>query len=51
MVAGVFLGLSASRLRETRLLGVFILALMLSLEFVLNRRAARAQAKQINQLV
>jgi hypothetical protein len=51
MIAGVFLGLSASRLRETRLLGIFVLALMLSLEFALNRRAARAQAKQISQLV
>lgn len=51
MIAGVLYGISASRLLETRLLGVFILALMLSLEFVLNRRAARAQALQIRQLV
>ena len=51
MIAGVLYGISASRLRETRLLGLFILALMLSLEFVLNRRAGREQAMQIRQLV
>jgi len=51
MTAGVLYGISTSRLMETRLLGLFILALMLSLEFVLNRRAARAQAMQIRQLV
>jgi hypothetical protein len=51
VIAGVLYGISASRLLETRLLGVFILALMLSLEFVLNSRAARAQALQIRHLV
>lgn len=51
MVVGVLYGIFTSRLMETRLLGLFILALMLSLEFVLNRRAARAQAMQIRQLV
>lgn len=51
MIAGVLYGISASHLLETRLLGVFILALMLSLEFVLNSRAARAQALQIRHLV
>lgn len=51
MIAGVLYGISKSSLSETRLLGLFILALMLSLEFVLNRRAARAQAMQIRQLV
>jgi hypothetical protein len=51
MIAGVLYGISASRLIETRFLGVFILALMLSLEFALNRRAARAQVLQIRQLV
>ena len=50
MVAGVLYGISASRLLETRLLGLFVLALMLFLEFALNRRAARAQALQIRQL-
>ena len=51
MIAGVLYGIFTSRLMETRLLGLFILALMLSLEFVLNRLAARAQAMQIRQLV
>ena len=51
MIAGVLAGLSASRLFETRLLGGLILVLMLSLEFFLNRRAGRAQAAQIRQLV
>lgn len=51
LITGVLYGISASGLLETRLLGGFILALMLSLEFVLNRRAARAQAIQIRQLV
>ena len=51
MIAGVLYGISKSSLIETRLLGLFILALMLFLEFVLNRRAARAQETQIRQLV
>jgi hypothetical protein len=51
MIVGVLYGLSGTRLLETRLLGLFILALMLSLEFALNRRAARAQAIQIRSLV
>jgi hypothetical protein len=51
MIAGVLYGISASHLLETRLLGIVILALMLSLEFALNRHAARAQATQIRQLV
>lgn len=51
MVAGVLYGISGTHLKETRLLGLFILALMLSLEFFLNRHAARAQAAQIRQLV
>ena len=51
MIAGVLYGISASQLLETRVLGLFILALMLALEFVLNRRAARAQAMEIRQLV
>jgi hypothetical protein len=38
-------------LLETWLLGLFVLALMLFLEFALNRRAARAQAIQIRALV
>ena len=51
MIVGVLYGISESHLMETRILGLFILALMLSLEFVLNRRAGRAQAMQIRQLV
>jgi hypothetical protein len=51
MIAGVVYGISASRLMETRFLGLFILGLMLSLEFVLNRRAARTQVVQIREVV
>jgi hypothetical protein len=50
MIFGMFYGIAASKLLETRLLGLFILALMLSLEFVLNRRADRVQSAQIRQL-
>jgi hypothetical protein len=51
MIAGVLYGISASHLVRTKLLGLFILVLMLVLEFVLNRRAARVQTLQIRQLV
>lgn len=51
MVTGVLYGISASRLWETRALGLFILALMLGLEFVLNLRAAREQRREIDGLV
>lgn len=51
MIAGVLYGISASVLWETRLLGLFILGLMLSLEFALNLRAGREQAREINTLV
>jgi hypothetical protein len=51
MIVGVLYGISSSKLIETRLLGGFVLALTLFLEFVLNLRAARAQAIQIRQLV
>lgn len=51
MIVGVFYGISRSGLVETRLLGAFVLALMLSLEFALNRLAARAQDIQIRRLV
>jgi hypothetical protein len=50
MIFGMFYGIAASKLLETRLLGLFILTLMLSLEFVLNRRADRVQSAQIRQL-
>jgi len=51
MIAGVLYGVLGSQWMETRLLGLFILGLMLSLEFFLNRRAARTQEAQIRQLV
>jgi hypothetical protein len=51
MIAGVLYGISRSALTETRVVGLFVLALMLSLEFALNRRAARAQDLQIRQLI
>jgi hypothetical protein len=51
MIAGVFYGIAGSRLWETKLLGVFVLTLMLSLEYFLNRSAARMQAAEIRQLI
>lgn len=51
MIAGVLYGISECHLPETRLLGLFILALMLSLEFFLSRHAARVQALEIRRLV
>jgi hypothetical protein len=51
MIAGLAYGISASKLLATRFLGGFVLVLMLFLEFALNRRAERAQAIQIRQLV
>jgi hypothetical protein len=51
MIAGVTYGLFGSRLWETRALGIFILGLMLLLEFALNWRAGRAQRIQIRGLV
>jgi len=51
MIAGVGYGIWGSRLWETRVLGLIILALMLSLEFALNRWMGRMQAKQIAKLI
>jgi hypothetical protein len=51
MIAGILYGISGSSLIATRLLALFVLALMLTLEVALNRRAARAQSLQIHQLV
>ena len=51
MIVGVLYAISRSELLETRFLGAFVLALMLSLEFALNRLAGRAQAIQIRQRV
>ncbi len=51
MIAGVLYGIYGSRLVETQLLGIFVLALMLSLEAALNLRSASEQASRIRQLV
>jgi len=51
MIAGVLYGISSSHLLETRLLGLLILALMLSLEFALNLAASRRQSFEIRQLI
>lgn len=49
MIVGVLYGIWASRLMETRILGAFVLVLMLVLESALNRRAERVQASQIRE--
>jgi len=51
MIVGVFYGIWSSALWETRALGLFVLTLMLGLEFVLNRVAARKQSRELAQLV
>lgn len=51
MIVGVLYGIYSSRLLETRILGLFVLLLMLSLEFVLNRRAGRLQDREIRQII
>jgi hypothetical protein len=51
MVVGVFYGIAGGSTIGTRILGILVLALMLSLEYVLNRRATRAQQRQIRELV
>jgi hypothetical protein len=51
MIVGVFYGIAASRLMETRILGLFVLSLMLSLEYFLNRSAGFRQAREIRQLI
>jgi len=51
MIAGVIYGIAPSPLLETRLLGLFVLVLMLSLEYFLNYFAANRQAVEIRQLV
>jgi hypothetical protein len=51
MTAGVLFGIYAARFRETRLLGLLVLTLMLSVEIVLNRLADRRQSLQIETLV
>jgi hypothetical protein len=51
MIAGVLYGIWPSALWETRMLGLFILGLMLGLEHVLNRRAAREQSRQLDAIL
>jgi hypothetical protein len=51
MIVGVVYGAAPSRLAETKLSGAFVLLLMLSMEIVLNFLAARAQARQIGDLL
>jgi hypothetical protein len=51
MIVGVVYGAAPSRLAETKILGALVLLLMLSLEIVLNFLAARAQARQIGDLL
>jgi len=51
MIAGVIYGIAPSDLLETRLLGLFVLMLMLSLEYFLNYFAAKRQAEEICQLI
>jgi len=51
MVAGVLYGIWGSQLLETRVLGLFILGLMLSLEFFLNRVAGARQRRKIREVV
>lgn len=47
MIAGVLYGIWPSRLLETKLLGLFVLAAMLSLETLLNRMAAKQQLRDL----
>lgn len=51
MAGGVGYGISASRLAETRVLGLFVLALMFALEWALNWHAARAQEARLREAV
>jgi hypothetical protein len=51
MIAGVLYGIWHAHRFETRLLGLFVLALMLSIESVLNHLAKRDQTRQIHDLV
>lgn len=51
MFVGVLFGIYTAGLWQTRLLGLFVLALMLSVEAVLNRVAALQQSRHISSLV
>jgi hypothetical protein len=48
---GVVYGIWESEWMETRVLGLFILGLMLSLEYFLNRMAAERQRREIGEVV
>lgn len=48
MIVGVLYGIWSSALLETRLLGLFVLALMLGLEYGLNLQAARRQSRELD---
>ena len=51
MIAGVLFGIWRGQLRTTICLGLFVLLLMLSLEFALNLYNGRLQEKQIRSLI
>lgn len=51
MIAGVLFGIWSSSLLATRLLGLLVLALMLSLDSFLNYLAARRQTRELAELV
>jgi len=51
MIAGVVAGIWRAQLHQTVFLGLFVLALMLSVEFTLNSYCNRLQQRQIHSLV
>lgn len=51
MITGVAFGIWHAQLHATIFLGLFVLLLMLSLEFALNLYNARLQQRQINSLI
>ncbi|GAC1637560.1 MAG: hypothetical protein NVS9B14_17570 [Candidatus Acidiferrum sp.] len=51
MIGGVLYGISHAQLHSTIFLGLLVLALMLSLEFSLNRYNSREQQNQISSLI
>lgn len=51
MIVGVFFGIWHAQLRATIFLGLFVLALMLSLEFALNVYNGKLQEKEIRSLI
>ncbi|HWY44853.1 MAG TPA: hypothetical protein VNX66_15260 [Candidatus Sulfotelmatobacter sp.] len=51
MIAGVLVGIWRAQLHETVFLGLFVLALMLSVEYALNFYCSRLQQRHIHSLV